>query len=320
MTGDSVIALAAGLGVFAVCASLLAAFCGRLMTALNRVRPDLRVPGIVSLAAAPFALGLLAAIGAGLFPHASPLELVGHHCHAVDGNCVGHSTPAAPLPLALAVLGLTGALVIRLAWAVMHRLAAMAAFRRTLDRLTLRSDGIRILDTDLALAFVAGLARPAVYLSRGLLSRLAPEERALIKAHEAAHLARGDLRARFAFTVLTAVYPRSASRRLNDAFILAQEQACDHATARHFAPVAIAETLVKVQRANGGRESGLSVAAFDDGQIELRVRALLQPDFEPARLSLARYFTMTGVLLAAIFIALEPIHHEIETLFIAFGG
>ncbi len=51
---------------------------------------------------------------------------------------------------------------------------------------------IRVLPTDIALAFTAGLVRPRIYLSRGLLRELAPAELEATLLHEAAHAARSD--------------------------------------------------------------------------------------------------------------------------------
>lgn len=68
-------------------------------------------------------------------------------------------------------------------------------------------DGLAELDTPVPMAFVAGLWSPKAYITRGLASRISAKERRVISLHEQAHICRRDPLAKFAFSLLTCLYP-----------------------------------------------------------------------------------------------------------------
>ncbi len=86
---------------------------------------------------------------------------------------------------------------------------------------------IRVLGIDECLAFTAGLVRPRVYVSRGLLRELSPAELEAALLHEAAHAERSDpLRCWLIELVLSSLwFPRFS--RLKDAYRAARESRAD---------------------------------------------------------------------------------------------
>lgn len=87
--------------------------------------------------------------------------------------------------------------------------------------------GIRVLGIDERLAFTAGLARPRVYVSRGLLRDLSPRELEAALLHEVAHAERRDpLRCWLIELVMLSLwFPRFS--RLGDAYRAARESRAD---------------------------------------------------------------------------------------------
>lgn len=316
--GAAIIALASGLVMFALLWALMSAGDRTLLASLARVRPSLRALVLLVLAAAPVYVGVFAGLGVLLFPHASPFSMAQIHDHQILNGWGSAGSISQHIGVWLTLL-ISALLLARLSFVLASRLSALSQFQALLDRASSPlSENMRELVTHQPRAFVTGLVRPVIYLDRALAERVGKDGCEIMTAHERAHIKRGDLLTRLVMDVMCSLYPRSVSQRLQHAFILAQEQACDAQVARAHAPVRIAETLLRFERASA---SGALVSArFEDADIALRIRALLEPDFEPAPLSLARASALVLALFVPAFVMLEPMHHQIEALFLVLGG
>lgn len=318
---STLIAVTAALFALFLLASLVALLGNHFLRAMERARPAARVFGIAILACAPVGLAVLTGVGVGLFPNAAPFDLIAHHCHIIVGAHGDHESVRISTIAALATLLISALVLLRLVWATSIQLTETSDIRSLRAGSTISEcSSFRVLETDASWAFVLGLVRPTIYLSRGLRAALTDEECEIVLAHETAHLKRHDLIIRFVCAVMTAFLPEAQRMTLMDALVLAQEEACDGATANRFSPIRIAETLLKVERLRSEPTPGACAACFSCSPLESRVKALLHPDYEAPFRSSARLALIAGGTVFSILVSLELLHHEIETIFIVLGG
>ncbi|MGO4263531.1 M56 family metallopeptidase [Lysobacter sp. TAB13] len=142
---------------------------------------------------------------------------------------VAYSPNAGPW-LALSALWLLGAVAMALLTAWRQR-----RFHRRLGTLRLREDGTHQAQADEGLPAAVGLLRPKIVVPGDFEQRYDAEQQALIRAHEATHIARGDLRFNALATAMCCVYwfnpllHYAAARFRHD-----QELSCDaRVLARH---------------------------------------------------------------------------------------
>lgn len=215
---------------------------------------------------------------------------------AVTASCTSPTSCARALawPLIATVAGglvaaALGAYVTRCAWLVMtaHRLVGRLGEDPTpFPALTAASSGLRIqrlrvLVSDDPLAFTAGIGRPFVAVSRGLIARVSPDALSAVLAHEAHHAERRDpLR-------------RALRRALADVLVVLpvlhwwaewsaerEELGADRAALRRASPKAFAEALL----ATASPGASVALAGFD-GAAETRVAQLLGEPMPPNRCS-----------------------------------
>ncbi len=317
--GEAIIALAAGMFVFAVSWAAVSSMAEPITRNLIRVRPDLRAAMVLLLAATPFLFGAFGLLGVVLFPHASPLDLAPVHRHDSLAGWSTHRAFTGSGVIAWLTLITASLLLLRLVQVTTESILATRRIRELLER---SATGTNTGRWDIAcaepVALAVGLSRPSIFISSAVSEHLSPEGCEIVEAHERAHLARGDLWARFFMTVVCGLYPDRAAATLQQALVLAQEQACDAAVSNRYSRVEIAQTLVRMERRRGVHSH--LCAGFQDADIALCVRALLEPDFEPIKRSMMRTSAISAVLISAVFVALEPLHHKIEALFLMLGG
>lgn len=176
--------------------------------------------------------------------------------------------------------------------------AALDAATVTLRHLPGGGPPLAFVDRDAPLLFCAGVRRPRIYVSRGAIALLDPEELRSALAHEAAHLERRDperswvvmgLRALMClnptFQVQARVLARDAERR-------ADERGAELGADR----LALASGLIKLHRATGAGGSRRTlvfggplagpIRRARSLDVEQRARALLSP--APPRLPFGR--------------------------------
>jgi Zn-dependent protease with chaperone function len=175
--------------------------------------------------------------------------------------------------------------------------------------------GANVLPTPAPLCFIAGVFRPTLFLSRGLLERVAPEQLAVILHHERAHAARRDILLRIVAQAATVFMWPSARVSLLRGLDLAAEQSCDEVAAAIVDDrLRVAETILRVERLlqkSTSRLAPLSVA-FGGDTVPQRVAALLEARKRSgsALLILAGFAALSCTVLAAS----TPLHHLTESL------
>jgi Zn-dependent protease with chaperone function len=299
--------------LLALAASLLAA-AGRPV--LGRL---LRDADASDRARACLAYGLLPPLAATLavllswLPDASTW-LVPHHCHGND--CTPHAPQVALASAAGALIASVGAalvaIVIGAGWRALSR---MQRRLRALDLLANpdRGHGYAVMETARPLAWCAGLLRPRVFVSRGLLDRLTEDETAAVLAHERTHAERRDNLRMTALRYATLLWPRGARRRLLDDLSLSTEEVCDRAAAQTLGSPAALARLLELLGGADAAGPGQPRLAFGSTAIAARIRAL-RSDAGTERPALPAWLWLAG-LWSVLVVTLTPLgHRSIEWL------
>ncbi len=316
--------LLAGVGFLAI-GSLSSAGIVRVVgTRLSRWEPAARHRALLLLAAMPVltALGLLLAAS---LPSLISLVVPSlDHCALhEDGHahlCFVH-LPRTGIGITLG-LGLVfvasyvlvrGAFAASGTWRALRVLSTLAKTGQ--ERLDL---GVTVLETSQPICIAAGLFRPRVLFSRGLIETLGEQERDILLAHERAHVRRRDaFFASFARGLVLAQFPATA-RWLVSEIEIAAEQACDEEAAGVVGDrVAVASTILAVERATqdatAKRLAPLALA-FAERAIGRRVESLLAaPAAAPTRWPRAVVTCFGAAALGALGISGE-LHHATESL------
>ncbi|GAB3284308.1 M56 family metallopeptidase [Parahaliea aestuarii] len=159
--------------------------------------------------------------------------LIPGHCH---GSTCGAHTPqfglASPAGTSLMLLSLT---LVAVGLGLIQRNQQRARRRLYAMQLLSKSEPgrfWRLVDSDEAGAWCAGYLRPQIFVTRGLMAALAPEQVQAVLLHEWAHLQRRDNLRTLLLQWASALWPASVKRMLWQDLQLATEQACDLAAAR----------------------------------------------------------------------------------------
>jgi Zn-dependent protease with chaperone function len=145
-------------------------------------------------------------------------------------------------------------------------LATLAGALQLTGRLT-------VVDDTEAYAFVAGLARPHIWLSSGLLSLLDEAELAAVLCHERHHLLRRDpLRVLLARSLAHGLFFLPVAAALRDCYMEAKEREADLASG---ASHELAAALLKLVRAGSHLPTGASLAAAGSSVTAGRIGRLL---------------------------------------------
>lgn len=188
------------------------------------------------------------------------------------------------------------------------------SMRRALESVSLKKDaGLRVLPIDEPEAFVMGVLRPQVYVSRGLLTTAGGGDLKPVLAHEQAHARRRDPLRRLIASVGLAFHLPGIAALLDRRLARAQEMAADAAAARAVGDAPrVAEVLVRLARLRKARR--VPAMALLGGDLEARVRDLLRTDARPNH---PRPALLLGAALALVLFALlaaHPIHTDGELL------
>jgi beta-lactamase regulating signal transducer with metallopeptidase domain len=176
--------------------------------------------------------------------------------------------------------------------------------------------GVRILDTNTAAAFTAGISEPNCYITSALLDGISSEEFAIIHLHEMAHIKQNDPLKKTLFHLLTTFFPASIANSFNQVMTTAMEQSADAAVANdHHDKAVIAKTLLKVRQ--------LVVQDFTDqfrvpqichyglDNIDQRIRYLLT-DQKGEEVPILWVLGFIGLLAISCALGTDTIHHLIE--------
>jgi len=299
-------------------AATIVSLCGNR---LSRWEPRARHRVILLLAMLPSMVALVLLLAVSL-PSITALADPGlDHCVVHDDGhahlCFIHGA-AADVP---AALGLAGALLVGFLVFSLGRGAAHLARARHLVS-TLAATGVRdaelgvtVLESERPVCVTAGLWRPQILISRGLLASLSDGEREIILAHEQAHLKRRDALVAYGVRSLTALHLPGTRRWLARELELAAEQVCDDEAASLAKDrLAVAATILKVERiADHGTRSPLDclAVAFGARAVARRVEALLSQPAHPR--SLRWIWLSVGIATASALASAEEVHHLTES-------
>lgn len=307
---------------FLVLGSFVAAVAARVFAArLARWEPRARHGALVLLAALPVLTAFSLLLSASL-PSLIALVLPGlDHCPMHDDHhahlCFVHLPKVGiHLPVLLALVFGLSYLALRAMLALSATVRAMrvlSSLRRTGEH---RDDlGITVVETHVPICCAAGLLRPRVLLSRGLLESLGDEERAVVLAHERAHVRRRDAFVASVVRALAVIHMPKTARWLVREVEIAAEQACDEEAAEGVGDrLAVASAILTVERAAqhaAARElDGLAVG-FGECAVERRVEALLA-DPRP-QVSLGPLVILLGLAALTVLALAGELHHLTES-------
>jgi len=173
--------------------------------------------------------------------------------------------------------------------------------------------GVQLVAGETPIALTSGLYKPKIWIARTLFDALDETDRAVVLAHERAHVARRDP-ARFlaAFLASALHFPRIRADLL-EALQLATEQSCDAVAAERAGVdgLRVAETLLRVERLMQRAPRRVSLtAALVDTSLPARIEALVAlaaPTPNSERSLRWPWLVALGALLLA-----SPVHHLAE--------
>ncbi|MFV0476717.1 MAG: M56 family metallopeptidase [Parahaliea sp.] len=263
------------------------------------------------------ALGpLVASIGTVLIMHPEwAMMMVPPHCH--QGNClphppaIGYDNPAGSLVIVMVVV------IFMMALATLYR-GLRHAHHRLLALRMLSSPrkaaiaGYAVVDSDIAVAWCAGLLRPRVYISSSLLAQVNDEELAAILAHEYAHLSRRDnLRQLLARWFTLGWTGRQRACFLAD-FASSCEQACDEIASKlPGGGTVLIHLLERLSLQPLSVSSPVRQSGFEYLNVAERLQVLRKKESEVISLSLAWIF-LSGLWLLSMVLLTGVLHRLIE--------
>lgn len=240
-------------------------------------------------------------------------RLVEAHCHP-DLECASH----APAIVNSVVAWCFVVLAVLLGGCALFHLCRGALRGRRLHR-NLRvlapaaRGNFRLIASNEALAFSAGLIRPTVFVSQGLVQHTSGAELEAVVQHEYAHGRRRDNLRNWLAALGTSMFPVLAGKKLLQDLRMAEEQCCDLAAARALRdPLLVAHALVKVQKL-ARRSVHAGRCDFVGSNIEARVNALLHPTREPVRPGVLPILLFAGSV-GLVVLATDPLHHFVERM------
>jgi Zn-dependent protease with chaperone function len=164
-------------------------------------------------------------------------------------------------------------------------------------------------------AFVAGMLRPRVYVSRGLLAVAAAGDLPPVLAHERAHAERRDPLRRVIASLALAYHLPGIAPLLERRLARAHELAADAEAARVVGDGhRVAEVIVRFARVRVSRLGLSPASSWFGGDLEVRVGALLAAGVRTNRPSAASLVTVVVALFVIALVAADPIHSGGEIL------
>jgi Zn-dependent protease with chaperone function len=175
---------------------------------------------------------------------------------------------------------------------------------------------VTILETPDTVCMAAGLLRPQVLVSRGLLARLGERGQAVVLEHERAHIRRRDALVTSLVRFCVPLHVPGIGTWLVREVEIAAEQVCDEETgARMGDRLAVAEAILAVERlAHGNRKQIVPAGAvgFGDCAVARRVESLLEEPRRPR--SLRPLGFVLALALVAALLGSSRLHHTTESL------
>jgi len=206
------------------------------------------------------------------------------HAHDHPHLCLAH--PVSTVPAAsIFALGGVFTLNLGLRWIRLAR-ASVAAWLT--ERALIRASrpalegAFRVLPFPDPQAFVVGVLRPALFVTRGLLSAAYRDHLAPVLSHERAHVRRRDPLRRLVASMALGFHLPKVAEWIERGLARAHEMAADAEAAREVqSPERVAEALIRLTRARGRTLD--AVLSFGGTDVEARVAMLLDVEPKPDR-------------------------------------
>lgn len=158
--------------------------------------------------------------------------VVADHCHGAE--CAPHALQMKPETIS--GMTIVTMIVITMVFAGSMVIVQSLSGRRRLQVLNdLSEDGAgryRVVDNPAAIAWCAGLFKPRIYVSSGLVDALSAREVRIVLAHELAHAVRRDNLRKWLLHWVTTAWPHSLKQRIRQDFADYTEQISDLAAVR----------------------------------------------------------------------------------------
>ena len=284
-------------------------------TSLRRHGPAVERRAAVAVAVVPVALAfsVVAALVVRSLVGPDHCEVHHHHAHL----CLVHGAVWLDRAWVVAALAtVTAVVAMRSAFLVANLLRGTRGLAELASASTVHGN-VRIVESERAFGFVAGLVNPAIYVSSRAWSALTEIEREALVAHERAHVAHGDLRARIVLEGFLTLASPLVGELVRATWRSASERLCDTEAVKAIrdAP-AVASAMVALCRLHASRPPALG---FTPAAHELadRVQAVLngEPSGVRSATILARAVSTAALtIIIAAGLAAEPLHHALETL------
>jgi Zn-dependent protease with chaperone function len=284
------------------CVAVAVAFTGQRLT---RLAPAAQARVLLGAALAPSFAGLLTLSG-------WLADEVLFHCTA--HHCLIDNASAEPAPWLLLCVCL---LASRVALAGARSVASMRRSRELSGALALDASelgpDVSLLPGDEPQAFVLGLFRPRVYVSRGMAAAVDADGLEAVLAHERAHRRRRDPLRRWVASLGLAFHLPGVAGMLERRLARAHEAAADADAARAVGDGArIAQVLVRVARLR--LPQPVAVCGLLGGDLSARVGDLLATERRSSRPSALLLASGALTLWMLSIAAADPIHRLAETL------
>lgn len=323
MTPDLVILCLAAAAIVAYATSLVAGaalFLARRAFARMAPAAVARLDFLVALA--PLVVSV-ATLLAALSPS---FGWIADHCapaseHSHPHLCAAHHVVGLP---GLSMIFLAGLLASRVVVAVTRATSAVARaelLRRALLRDAVLTGGVPIVSLDGAQAFVIGLVRPTVFVTRGLLTPAIRPHLDAVLAHEAAHVRRRDGLRRVLASLAFPFHVPGLARLIERGLERAHEMAADDEAARSIGSRSrVAEAIVAMARARLEIPRGSLAFAPTGDDLAVRVRRLLDDRALASGPSPGLLAVLTSVVLLGIALGADAVHHGVEMTLGLLGG
>lgn len=243
--------------------------------------------------------------------HHGLVEQIHSHPHL----CQDHHHSGLP-SASLSILALL--LTLRFLFVLSRRVYALLLTQRTRRSLNQASTagsekGIRVLPIQEAQAFVLGLFRPTLYITKGLVSGEESRHLPAVLAHERAHLRRFDPLRRFVAGIGLSFHLPGVAPFLQRNHARAQEMAADDAAAQDIGSrECIASALVALAKAQF-RVPPMAVG-MSDSDVEERVIVLMDDGHRRDWPKPAMLFTVGVAALLVVAVGAQSVHHQVESL------
>lgn len=303
-----------GAGLMAALVSLaIGAVLPLLRRWLHRLAPPAQARLYLLLAAAPAFVALT--LQAGWVIH---FHLIAPGPGSRDHQC--------PIPMTPVLLAAGALLTARLALASMRTVASAWRSLHTVRGLCSVSSesatGFRLCPDPHPQAFVAGLLRPRIFVSQGLLSAIDQRGLSTILAHERAHVRRRDPLRRLLASPALAFHLPGVAASLESDLARAHEYAADWEAAGSVGDApGVAEALVQVARLQlVAAPAAAQSAAIGGADLEARVQDLLCAVDRRNAPGLAALCAALAAAFATAVTFAVPLHEAAEAIVTLLGG